>query len=204
MYEVSMAENLPWWKEMKELLTKYADEKEVDENTCIPDRKARKRKCEQRWTEEVESKKTLDLYAAVKKRLNEEKYVNDPGDRRGARLKFRFRTRSAGLRAEVGGWKNKEEARQCVMCSEGEEESVEHVLLRCTAYRSEREQLWELMEAECGLGEDWRWLEDEEKAKVLLGQDMEGGERIDRSVKSYLRKVMDKRRRWMGLGTRTQ
>ena len=204
MYEVSMAENLPWWKEIKEVLTKYADEKEVDENTCIPDRKARKRKCEQRWTEEVESKNTLDLYAAVKKRLNEEKYVNDPGDRRGARLKFRFRTRSAGLRAEVGGWKNKEEARQCVMCSEGEEESVEHVLLRCTAYRSEREQLWELMEAECGLGEDWRWLEDEEKAKVLLGQDMEGGERIDRSVKSYLRKVMDKRRRWMGLGTRTQ
>ena len=55
-----------------------------------------------------------------------------------------------------------------------------------------------------GLGEEWRWLEDEEKVKVLLGQDMEGGERIDRSVKSYLRKVMDKRRKWMGLGTRTQ
>ena len=93
----------------------------------------------------------------------------------------------------MGGWKNKEEARQCVMCSEGEEESVEHVLLRCTAYRSEREQLWELMEAECGLGEGWGWLE-EEKVKVLLGQDMcmEGGERIDRSVNSYLRKVMDK------------
>ena len=60
------------------------------------------------------------------------------------------------------------------------------------------------MEAEHGLGEEWRWLEDEEKVKVLLGQDMEGGERIDRSVKSYLRKVMNKRRRWMGLGTRTQ
>ena len=84
----------------------------------------------------------------------------------------------------MGGWKNKEEARQCVMCSERDEESVEHVLMRCTAYRSEREQLWELMEAERGLGEDWRWLEDEEKVKVLLIQDME---RIDRSVKSYLR-----------------
>ena len=58
----------------------------------------------------------------------------------------------------MGGWKNKEEARQCVMCSEGEE-SVEHVLMRCTAYRSEREQLWELMEAERGLGKEWRWLE---------------------------------------------
>ena len=33
---------------------------------------------------------------------------------------------------------------------------------------------------------------------------MEGGERIDSSVKNYLRKVMDKRGRWMGLGTRTQ
>ena len=43
-----------------------------------------------RWTEEVHSKKTLDLYAAVKKQLEEEKYVNDPGDRRGARLKFRL------------------------------------------------------------------------------------------------------------------
>ena len=67
--------------------------------------------------------------------------------------------------------------------------------------RAQIYQLWELMEAERGLGEEWRWLEDEEKVKVLLGQDMEGGERIDRSVKSYLRKVMDKRRRWMGLGT---
>ena len=144
MYEVSIAEDLPWWKEMKQVMRKYVDEEEVDENTCIPDRKARKRKCEQRGLEEVQSKKTLDLYAAVKKQLKEEKYVNDPGDRRGARLKFRFRTRSAGLRVEVGGWKNKEER---VMCSDREEESVEHVLLRCTAYRSEREQLWKLMES---------------------------------------------------------
>ena len=113
IHEVSMAENLPWWKEMEEVLRKYAGEEEADENTCIPDRKARKRKCEQRWTEEVQSKKALDLYAAVKKRLKEEKYVNDPGDRRGARLKFRFKTRPAGLKAEVEGWKNKE-ARQCV------------------------------------------------------------------------------------------
>ena len=48
MYEVCIAENLPWWKEMKEVLKKYGDEEEVDENACIPDRKARKRKCEQR------------------------------------------------------------------------------------------------------------------------------------------------------------
>ena len=39
------------------MLTKYAGEEEVDENTSIPDRKVRKRKCEQRWTEEVQSKK---------------------------------------------------------------------------------------------------------------------------------------------------
>ena len=59
-------------------------------------------------------------------------YIHDPGDRRGARLKFRFRTRSA--------------ARTRYMC-------------------------------------------------------MEGGKRIDSSLKSYLRKVINKKRRWMGLGT---
>ena len=128
----------------------------------------------------MQSKKTLDLYAALKKQLKEEKYVNDPGDRRGVRLKFRFRTRSAGLRAEVGGRKNKEEGRQCVVCSEREEESVEHVLLRCTAYRSKREQLWKLIESEWGISEGWGWLDEGEKVKVLLGQDMclEGGERM--------------------------
>ena len=59
--------------------------------------------------------------------------MHDPGDKRGDRLKFRFRTRSASLRAEVGGWKNKEEARLCVMFIEEDEESVEYVLMRCTA-----------------------------------------------------------------------
>ena len=91
----------------------------------------------------------------------------------------------------MGRWKNKEEARQCVMCSEEDKESVEHVLMRCTAYRSEREQLWEVMEVEC---EGWGLLE-EEKLKVLLGQ---GGERIDSSVnfikiikvKIYLRRLI--------------
>ena len=42
MYEVSTAEDLPWWKEMKQVLRKYVDEEEVDEFTCIPDRKARR------------------------------------------------------------------------------------------------------------------------------------------------------------------
>ena len=37
------------------------------------------------------------------------------------------------------------------------------------------------MEAEC---EGWGWLKEEEKVKVLLGQDMckEGGERMDSST----------------------
>ena len=130
MYEVSIlciAENLTWWKEMKEVLRKYVDEEEVDENTYIPHRMARKRIGEQRWAEEVQSKKTLDIYVAVKKHLKEENYVKDPGDRRGARLKFRLSTRTAGLRAEVGGWKNKEEDTQCVMCFKEDKKSVEHV-----------------------------------------------------------------------------
>ena len=47
-------------------------------------------------------------------------------------------------------------------------------------------------------GRTWTWQRmgclEEEKVKVLLDQDMcmEGGERIDSSVKSYLRKVINK------------
>ena len=62
MYEVSIAEDLPWWKEMKQVLRKYVDEEDwrwMRTHTCIPDRKARRRKCEQRWIEGVQSKKTL-------------------------------------------------------------------------------------------------------------------------------------------------
>ena len=92
--------------------------------------------CEQRWADEVSSKKTLDLYAAVKGERKKEKYLDDPGDRR-ARLKFKFQMRSAGLRAEVGGWKNRNQSSQCIMfmtlCCTGEDESVEHVLVKCKA-----------------------------------------------------------------------
>ena len=35
MYEVSIAEDLPWWKEMKQVLRKYVDEEEVDEYTAF-------------------------------------------------------------------------------------------------------------------------------------------------------------------------
>ena len=82
---------------------------------------------------------TYNIYMAVKDRLKKEEYVDDLRDRIGARLKFKFRTRSAGLGAEVGYWKNREESRECVMCSEEEDEYVEHVMMRCEAYRSERE-----------------------------------------------------------------
>ena len=66
-------------------------------------------------------------------RIEVREVVDDSRDRGGARLKFSFRTRSAGLRAEVGYWKNREESRECVVCSEGEYESVEHVMMRCEA-----------------------------------------------------------------------
>ncbi len=86
----------------------------------------------------------------------------------------------------------------------GERECGAYVLIKCKAYRSEREQLWG--EVHVVGTEDIEWwsrLGEEEKVRVLLGgeTDMTGeAGRIDRGVKKYLRKVMDKRRRWMGQG----
>ncbi len=49
----------------------------------------------------------------------------------------------------------------------------------------------------------WSSLGEEEKVRVLLGGETDMTDkagRINRGVKKYLRKVMDKRRRWMGQG----
>lgn len=83
---------------------------------------------------------SLDLYVVVKRRWKK-KYVDDPGVRRGARLKFRIQTRSAGLRAEVGGCKNWNQSSQRIMCCSREDENVEHILAKCEAYGVERAQL---------------------------------------------------------------
>ena len=58
------------------------------------------------------------------------------------------------------------------MCSEGEDENVEHVMMRCEAYRSGRECLWEVLRTERGIEEDWGELEEKEKMEMLLGRDM--------------------------------
>ena len=59
----------------------------MDENNCIPNRKARKRKCEQDEQRMCRvGRPWTYIYAAVKKRLKEEKYVNNLGDRRGDRV----------------------------------------------------------------------------------------------------------------------
>ncbi len=132
-------------------------------------------------------------------------YVGDLGDRRGATLKFRFRTRSAWLRGEVGGWKYREKdwqyhvlyagGRECGACTD----QVQSV------------QEWEGA-AVGGGGRDGRyrmvveigWGRESEGATGSLGEtdmtDEFEADIIDRGVKKYLRKVMDKRRRWMGQG----
>ncbi len=152
-----------------------------------------KEKCEQRWREEVQAKKTLDLYSTMKSGLKKEQYINDPGDRRGARLKFKFRTRSAGLRAETGEWRNKNESSQCVMCSSGEDENVEHVLTICEAYKEERDHLMYVVPGQ------WEELDERKKVEILLGcgQDTDEGKKLDSGVKKFLRRVMEKRKRWM-------
>ena len=95
------------------------------------------------------------LLAAVKEKRKKEKYLDDPGDRR-ARLKFQMR--SAGLRAEVGGWKNRNQSSQCIMfmtlCCTGEDESVGHVLVKCKAYREGRAQLWALLKTKNSLPQE--------------------------------------------------
>ncbi len=62
--------------------------------------------------------------------------------------------------------------------------------MKCELNKSERGQLWEGVRTEC-----WERLDE---VKVLLGKDVD--EVTDKSVKRFIRKVIDKRRRWMDPG----
>lgn len=85
------------------------------------------------------------------------------------------------------------------MCSKGDKESSCFAeMYSINNYRSEREQLWQLIEAEC---EGQGWMEVEEKMEVLLGQNsvMEGGEKIHSSCMEELPKEGDGQKKMDGI-----
>ena len=187
--KVCRAEGLVWWKEVEGVLVKYGLGVGELDGCWLGIRKQLRMFCERRWRE-VCGKRSLDLFSEVKRKLVLEDYLKCVRGRRGVSAWFGFRSRSVGLRAEVSGWSNRNVAGTCVLCCMDEEEDVEHVLLRCGAYAEERRKLWSVLEEDC-VG--WEEMAEGEKLVVLLGG---GGARVS----SFLRGILERRRRWTGVG----
>ena len=85
------------------------------------------------WQEGIENKSTLEKY-----RSKEEKSFEEWLDREEGRAVFNIRAGSLGLRNRTG---RTAQDKTCQKCKEGEVENEQHVVLKCPAYRVERNRM---------------------------------------------------------------
>jgi hypothetical protein len=134
-----------------------------------------------------------------------ERYLDDRVDLKGARLKMLCRTGCLPTMERVGREvrpKWAKERRTCMACNEGAVETVQHFILDCPNYEHHRKELFcavdkTLTRALDGTQiEQWRNGGQGHRLRILLGGrigDPPIEDRIDRSVKRFLRKAWNKR-----------
>ena len=86
-----------------------------------------------KWQERMGNKSTLEKY-----RSKEEKKFEEWLDREEGRTVFNVRAGSLGLRNRTG---RTVQDKNCQKCTEGEVENEQHVVLKCQAYRIERNRM---------------------------------------------------------------
>jgi hypothetical protein len=85
--------------------------------------------------------------------LVSEKYLDDVDEPLGSRLKLMCRTRCLPVLTRVA-WEAKwpPSWARCLMCTSGEAEDVEHLVMRCSAYTAQRERLMATVSAAVRIG----------------------------------------------------
>ena len=83
---------------------------------------------------------SLDIYCAVKGDWGLEECLENEGDWRNHRLKFRLKTQSAGLLGDKKrcGLRSYD---RCLLCDSGEKANTEHFLLSCEESEGLRERM---------------------------------------------------------------
>jgi len=122
----------PWRREMERWKVKEG----VDGRWQEFGEKEIKKKIEenghQEWRNGMETKSTLRWYKGKEKLRREEWYAGDWGG------KLLFKARSGTL--EVNGRKREIQDQRCSSCGE-EKETVEHFIIECDSYRTQRQEL---------------------------------------------------------------
>ena len=99
----------------------------------------------------MERKDTLDLYRCKERPASEQMYCGDYG----SELLFKARTRSLHLNARTHRW-NDNRSKECRRCAMRADETVEHFMMECGHYSSERTTFIEDIRREMG---EVRWTE---------------------------------------------
>ena len=140
-----------------------------------------------KWREGMENKSTLEKY-----RSKEEKSFEDWLDREEGRIVFNIRAGSLGLRNRTG---RTAQDKTCQKCKEGEVENEQHVVLKCPAYRVERNRM--LGKVRRIWGEErwgvWMGREEGEQLKEIVGLFGDPSEVLARTVGEGVRKMMKER-----------
>ena len=120
----------------------------------------------------------------------------------GSSLLFKARSKSLEVNSRVYRWRN-EGSKQCRMCDGGQDETVEHLLLECPGYESERREMMSAVTGEMGT-ERWAAVQGEgtnRVMEVLLGLSCgkEWNDVMAESVKRFLEKAWGKRNEREGM-----
>ena len=99
------------------------------------------RKTREEWGQEMETKSKLEILKRIVK-LGEWSECARVGRRADRRTMIKLRGGMAGFQIETGRWRGvTRQERICKECDRGEVEDVEHWLMRCEAWKSQRVQL---------------------------------------------------------------
>ena len=96
------------------------------------------RKVRKEWDQEMETKPKLEMLKRIV-RLGERSECARVGRRADRRLMMKLRGGTAGFQIETGRWRGvTRQERVCKECDSGEVEDVDHWLMRCEAWKSQR------------------------------------------------------------------
>jgi exonuclease III len=132
-----------------------------------------------------------------------ERYLDDVKEREATKLKIKCRAKCMPLMKRVMKEANlPPEWARCVMCDSGDVEDEEHFLMKCKAYERHRERMMEKVAEAYSVGNGgqggFEELGDEEKMKILLGQQVGGKapeDNIDHAMKRYVKRAWRARKR---------
>ena len=142
-----------------------------------------------KWKAGMSEKTTLSLYRMKEKPGCETFY--DGGW--GSQLLFGARSQSLKLNARTARW-NDRRSKACLVCDNGDDETVEHMVVNCNGYERERDEYMKVVISKYGREQFAAWTEQDDNGLAVFFRLLQGvdDECMD-AMKDLLEKMWKKR-----------